>query len=134
MCLRFCKCIGTAIISALLGVAVGILFFFSLITALTPAVIIALIFSVVSLLLLTITETSAVRKARECVCKFGKCILIGAIITIILGTVASVLTLIAGSVGFAVLIGLGASAFFFTLFSVAELIGCMIECKYECED
>ena len=136
MCLRFCKCIGIAIISTLIGIAIGIAFFNGLLTGITAAIIIALIFAALSLLLLTIIGTSGIRKVRECVCKIGNCALLGAITTIILGTIALALTLVTASVGFAILIGLGGAAFFFTLFSIAELISCIFECKYdyECND
>ena len=89
MCLRFCKCIGIAIISTLIGIAIGIAFFNGLLTGITAAIIIALIFAALSLLLLTIIGTSGIRKVRECVCKIGNCALLGAITTIIVSNVVS---------------------------------------------
>ncbi|MCI9063088.1 MAG: hypothetical protein HFJ17_00535 [Clostridia bacterium] len=132
MCFRFCKCVISATISILIGVAVGILFFNALIPGISTAVIISLILSALALLLLTIIGASG--RENECVCRIGKCTLIGAISTLILGTIASVLTLVTASIGFAILIGLLGAAFFFTIFSIAELVGCVIECKcnYNC--
>lgn len=129
MCLKSCKCIISATVSILIGVAVGILFFVGILTGIATAIIIALIFAALSLLILTIIGSS--KKENKCVCKIGKCALIGAILTLILGLIASVLTIATGSIGFAILIGLLGAAFFFTVFTIAEIIGCILECDYE---
>ena len=129
MCLKSCKCIISATISILIGVAVGILFFVGILTGIVTAIIIALIFAALALLILAIIGAS--KKEERCICKIGKCALIGAILTLVLGLIASVLTLVTGSIGFAILIGLLGAAFFFTLFTVAEFIGCILECDFD---
>ena len=129
MCLKSCKCIISATVSILIGVVVGILFFIGTLTGIATAIIIALIFAALALLILTIIGAS--KKENKCVCKIGKCALIGAILTLILGLIASVLTIATGSIGFAILIGLLGAAFFFTVFTIAEIIGCILECDYE---
>jgi len=129
MCLKSCNCLISATVSILIGVVVGILFFNAILTGIATAIIIALIFAALALLILTIIGAS--KKENKCVCKVGKCALIGAILTIILGLIASVLTIATGSIGFAILIGLLGAAFFFTVFTIAEIIGCILECDYE---
>ena len=130
MCFKGCNCVISATASILIGAVIGILFFSALIPAITTAVIIALIFAALTLLLLTIIGVS--REEKECVCKVGKCVLLGASLTLVLGLISSVLTLATGAIGYAILVGLLGAAFFFTLFGVIELIGCLLKCKYDC--
>ena len=113
----------------LIGVAVGILFFVGILTGIATAIIISLIFAALALLLVVIIGSS--KKENKCVCKIGKCALIGAILTLILGLIASVLTIATANIGFSILIGLLGAAFFFTVFTIAEIIGCILECDFE---
>ena len=130
MCFKGCNCIISATVSILIGVVVGILFYNALLPAITTAVIITLIFAALAFLLLTIIGVS--EKGDECVCKVGKCVLLGASLTLVLGLIASILTLATAVIGYAILVGLLGAAFFFTLFGVIELIGCILKCKYNC--
>lgn len=133
MCLKINKCFSTAIVSVLIGIAIGILFFNGILTGIEAGIIIALIFAGLSLLMLTIIGTSDRRKIKECTYDIGICAVIGAILTIIVGIIANTITVIIGSVGFAILIGVGGAAFFFTLFVIAQLIGCLLECNEDCK-
>ena len=130
MCFKGCNCIISATASILIGAVVGILFYSALIPAITTAVIITLIFAALAFLLLTLIGISG--KDNECLCKVGKCVLLGTSLTLVLGLIASVLTLATGAIGYAILVGLLGAAFFFTLFGVIELIGCLLKCKYNC--
>ena len=126
MCKKTCECLFLAILSILLGVGIGVLYFNAFLTGIAAAISVAILLAFVALIVLAILAKSG--KDKECVCKVGKCVLGGSIVTIILGVVASAITLATASIIFAILIGLGGAAFFFTLFTLIALIDCAIEC------
>lgn len=132
MCNKQCNnCLAAIIIGAIAGVIIGLLFFFALIPGIITAIIVGLIFAAISLILITVIAAFAEKNAEKCVCKDGKCIVIGSIGTIVLGIVALAITLTTGSVGVAILIGLLGAFLVGTIISLLFLGLCLAKsnCK-----
>ncbi len=126
MCNRDCDCVLGVIISLFLGVIIGVLFYFSLIPTITPALWIA--FGLAALALVLIVGISLFGTPK-CVCRNGKCLLAGIIGTLITTTISLAVTLTATSVIYAIIVGL--TGFFFSLLiiSFASLINCLVEAQ-----
>lgn len=143
-----CKCsngifgynVVAVIISILIGIVVGILFSLALIPETLIFIIVALVFSVVSLAILLgslgVANVTRERNAfSKCVCTTGKCILVGSIGTLLASTIA--LTIGIGTATIASIIFVGLTAFFFiwTIISVFYMVWCAIKrtCNRCCE-
>ena len=129
MCFNAYRCVASAIISILLGVVIGIVFFNALLPGIIAAIIIALAFTALTLILLAIIGVFTKGNEKKCVCKVGKCALVGSIITLILATTAIIITLDTAVLATAIFIGILGATFLFTVFSVAEVIACILKCK-----
>lgn len=130
------NCLAAIIIGVIAGVIIGLLFFFALIPGIITAIIVALIFAAISLILITIIAAFVEKDKEKCVCKDGKCIVIGSLGTIVLGIIALAITLTTGSVGVAILIGLLGAFLVETLISVLFLGLCLVKanCKKRLEE
>ena len=131
-CYNGINVILAVIISTIVGVAVGILFSFGLIPVTLNLIRIALIISVIAIGILLSTILSA-NWARECkvirgICWAGKMLLIGAIGTLLSGTIVAVIGLTEVPVLSAVFVGLTAFFFIWTILYIIFLIKCLI-CK-----
>lgn len=129
-----CECFIPAIIGIILGIVVGYLVFNFVIPGLVIAIWIALGISIVSLLLVFLTAIQAQGREEWCVCKYGGCIVIGAIFTIIATIIALSITIVTGILATAILIGLGTLFLVFTIFSVAEFLLCLVKTNCKCRD
>lgn len=134
MCCRKDTCLTAGILGAIFGVVIGLLFFFAVITTLTTAIWIAFGFAAVSLILLTLIAAFGRPNINKCICRFGRCILLGGIATIILSLIALTVTLATGSVALAILVGLGAFAFAFTVISFIFWVWCLINANCKCDN
>ncbi len=131
-CYNGINVILAVIISTIVGVAVGILFSFGLIPVTLNLIRIALIISVIAIgiLLSTILSANFSRECKviRCICWAGKMLLIGAIGTLLSGTIVAVIGLTEVPVLSAVFVGLTAFFFIWTILYIIFLIKCLI-CK-----
>lgn len=136
------RCLILSVISALIGIIVGVLIFVGIIaTALLQIPLIFVVaFAGLALILLFLASVFAdKREAKECVCENGICLTIGTIGTLITSIIALTLlaTLAAGSIGTAILLGLVTFFFILTLLNFIGLILCLIKSilrKEKCEE
>lgn len=130
------NCLASIIIGVIAGVIIGLLFFFALIPEIVTAIIVALIFASIALVLITIISAITEKGAEKCVCKEGRCIVIGSLGTIALGIIALAITLTTGSVGIAILVGLLGAFLVGTLTSVLFFELCLVKtnCKKRLEE
>ena len=134
-----------AVIAAILGIIIGILFFNGTIAAIiigTP-IIFATIFAGVSLLLLFVGALVAVkREIRACICKYGNPLIVGTVGTLVTGFIAltAIELLAAGSFASALLLAFLAFFFIFAFIIFVLLVICLVNnycyrkddcCKFE---
>lgn len=133
MCGKECNCIFAIIVGLILGVVVGILFFLGSIASIVNAIIVSAIISLVVLVLTTLIAIFSDNMETKCLCKNGKCALIGSIATLVLTIIALAVTLATGALASAILVGLGAFFVILTVISFVELIFCIIDKKCNCK-
>lgn len=125
----FCKIIG--ITAALIfGIAVGLLYFFGVFTAIAIPLTTILAFGFVGIA--GVTAISLFAKGREitgCLCRLKGTLLSGAIGTFILSLAALAVSLTTGSVLSAVVIGVVG---FFLALLIAGLV-CLVSCAANCD-
>lgn len=133
---RNCGCVA-AIIGIILGIIVGVLFFLGTITAeaiVTPIIIALAIAAAVLLLmiiLLGIVEFREGYTTPVCLCRNAAGLVITSVLTIIAAIASFAVTLAAGSVAIALLIAIGAGAFFAMLILLVCWLICITQrnCK-----
>lgn len=128
-------CVLPIVVAIILGVVIGALFFTGTIVAGIVAVpiAIALIFAIITIILLFNTVAFGIRKeTRECICDYGRCLAIGAFVTLVAGVLAItfVTLLAAGSIISALLIGVLAFGLILNFLSFVGFIVCLI--RYNC--
>ena len=133
-CNKNCDCVSAVILGAIAGVIIGLLFFFAVIATLATAVWISFGIAAVSLIVLTAVAAFGKPNVSKCICKFGSCLLIGSIGTILTVLIGSVVTLATGSVIAAIWIGIGAFFSAITVFSFVSFILCLIDSNCRCKD
>ena len=121
-------CCLAIIIAIVLSFVVGILFFVDLIPAIFLLLGTGLIFAVGIILTLVAVAAFGKDNISCCVCKFGICLLIGAIGTIITSIIALLIDVFAGSIIIAILIGIFVFFFVLMIISFIKFILCLI-CK-----
>lgn len=129
-----CGCLIPAIISIILGIIVGFISFTVAIPGLIIAIWIAFGISIGALILVFLTAIQAQRREEWCVCKYGSCITMGAITTIIATIIGLSITILTGVLATAILIGLGTLFLAFTIFSVFEFMMCLVKTNCKCRD
>lgn len=132
MCNKVCNCLIAAIISAILGIIVGFISFGTAIPGIVTVTWVALGLAIGALVLTFTAGLNSYGKEERCICKYGKCIAIGAIGTIIAAIIALAITITTGVVLISILLGLGVFFLALTIFSVLEFILCIVEsnCKF----
>lgn len=124
-------CVLPFVIAVILGIIIGVLFFFGIIAAgiIAIPVSIALIFAAITLILLFVTEAFGMKKeTKECICDFGRCLAIGTFVTLVTGflSLTFVGALAVGSVLSAILIGVFGFAIILNFLSFVGLLACLI--------
>ncbi len=133
-----CGCIA-AFLGAIFGIIIGVLFFLGTITAtaiVTPIIIalsIAAFVLALLIILLSIAEFRGRERAPVCLCRNAIGLVITSVLTILAAIATFAITLAAGSVGIAILIGIGAGAFFATLVQLVCWLICIVEENCDCD-
>ncbi len=135
------RCIVPLLISTILGILIGALFYTGTLAVsiiMTP-IIFATVFAAVTLILLFVGATFATKKeSKECICKYGGCIIFGGIGSLVADFLALTFfsSLASGNVLFAFLIGFAGLFFVFNLVSFVEILVCLVKgnCDKDYED
>lgn len=131
MCRNNNVCILPVVISVILGIVIGALVFGGTIATgiLAVPIIIALIFSAITLILLFVATAFSTRKeTKECLCEYGGCLALGAFVTLVFGFLAItfIASLVAASIVSALLIGFLGFGIILNLSSFVGLLVCLI--------
>lgn len=133
-----CGCIA-AFLGAIFGIIIGVLFFLGTITAtaiVTPIIIalsIALFVLLLMIILLSITEFRGRERAPVCLCNNAIGLVITSVLTILAAIATFAIELVAGSVGIAILIGIGAAAFLAMLILLVCWLICIVQKNCDCD-
>lgn len=131
MCFKNATCILSLFLSILLGVGAGVALFFGALPVIVGLPL--LVFLTGASALVGFSFLLGMNRRSVCICRYGRCILIGSFFSIILSAISRVLTIISANIGFAILIGLLVAAFFFTVFTFFAFLFCLIkENCYSC--
>ena len=125
-----CGCLIAVIISIIVAAIVANLLAGLTVAGITTGVIVALIFAGLSLLYLAIVSY---HRNSKCICQTGKCLVLGAIGTILSGIIALSITLVLTAASTIFILALVVFFFVLTLISVAILFLCLTECDKMCE-
>lgn len=130
MCFKNCACTVILLISVLVGVLAGIAFFNGLLPLFTALPILVFVFALVASIF---TFLFGILRNTKCICRFGGCILVGSGLSILLSSIASILTLATESIGIAILVGLLVAAFLLSLLSFFTFLACLLRelCRYQ---
>ena len=131
MCKNNNVCILPVVIAVILGVVIGALFFTGTIATEIIAVplLIGIIFAIITLILLYNTAAFGNKKeAKECICEFGRCLLLGGLVALTSSFLALTFldTLVAGAVFSALLIGIFGFGIILNFLSFVGLLVCLI--------
>lgn len=129
-----CGCFIPAIVSIILAIIVGIISFSEIIPELFLVILVALGIGIGSVFVVLYVVTQTQGREERCICKYGDCVSIGAIGTIITAIIGLTVTIVTGSIAISVLIGLGTLFLSFTIFSVLELLLCLTKTSCKCRD
>lgn len=126
-----CGILG-AVISIIVGIAVGILFALGLIPFITVFIAIAIIFSVISLGILLVSliganVTKSYNAFDKCICSTGKNVLLAAIGTLLVTTVALVTGVVAVSILSIILVSISTFLFVWLVILITKLLWCVID-------
>lgn len=138
-------CILPLVVSIILGIVIGALFFAGVIAVGVIAVplVIGIIFAAITLILLYVTATFGIKKeTKECVCEYGRCLALGGFVTLVSSFLALTFldSLVVGGIVSAILIGLFGFALILNFISFVGLLVCLVtnncnrknmHCKYE---
>ena len=125
MCFKNTTCILSLFLSILLGVGAGVALFFGALPVIVGLPL--LVFLTAASALVGFSFLLGMNRHSVCICRYGRCILIGSFFSIILSAISRVLTIVVANVGFAVLIALLVAAFFFTIFTCFAFLFCLIK-------
>lgn len=125
-----CGCLIAVIISIIISAIVASFIPGLTVAGVTTGVIVALIFAAVSLLYLAILSLD---RNDKCVCENGKCLVLGALGTILTGIIALTITLTLTATLTIVLLALVTFFFVLNLISTAILFFCLTNCKKMCD-
>lgn len=125
MCFKNIPCILSLLISILLGIIAGIAFFFCLLPGITTLPL--FVFLTGTSTLVSFSILFGIIRHLKCVCRYGRCILIGSVLSIILSAIACILRIVAFNIGFAILVALFVAAFFFTIFTFYAFLSCLLK-------
>jgi len=133
-----CGCPIVIAIAIILGIVIGILFFNGLIALGTIALPAIGAFGALAMTVMALIAGIGKPETAKCVCKYGTCIVIGSVVSILLAIVALVVTLLAGSIAAAILVGAIGAAFIVTLVGMVLFLLCLVRsncrCRIECRD
>ena len=139
-------CVLPLVVAIILGIVIGALFFTGTIAVGIIAVplVIGLVFAAITLILLYVTAAFGMKKEiKECVCDYGRCLLLGGFVTLVAGFIALIFiaSLAAASILSALLIGVFGFAFILNFLSFVGLLVCLVRsncyrimnscCKFE---
>lgn len=126
-----CSCIGL-IISTVFAAAVGVLFFFHLIPNIVTAVWISFGLGVMSLIALSVGLILALAfpcgALYRCLCRHGRCLLVGSMGTIVCALAALAIVLLAHRILTAILVALGAFFTAMMLIALFSVLLCLLCC------
>lgn len=130
-----CGCLIPAVIGIILGIIVGYFVFNFVIPGLLIAIWIALGISILAIALVFFIAIQAQGREQWCVCKYGSCIIYGAIATLFLSIIElAILILLPGILAIAILVGLSTVFLVFTIFSVYQFLMCLVKANCKCKD
>ncbi len=123
--------IWVVIASIILGVAVGTLFYLGLIPITLNFIRIAFGMSIVGMAILLGTIIVGIfgrecNPFKRCICKYGKCLLIGIIGTFLATTISTIIGVTVVSIAATIFVGLSALFFILMLVQIIALITCLI--------
>ncbi len=138
-------CILPLVVSIILGIVIGALFFAGVIEVGVIAVplVIGIIFATITLVLLYVTATFGIKKEiKECVCEYGRCLVLGEFVTLVSAFLALTFldSLVVGGIVSAILIGIFGFALILNFISFVGLLVCLVTnncyrknmyCKFE---
>lgn len=127
-----CNCIIRAIIGIIIGIIIGVLFYFAFIPSIIIAIWIAFGISIFSLILLALVSVFGKEKTEKCICKNGECFAISIVGTIAASVAAIGVTLVAGVISRAILIGLWGFLFAFLLINLLTFLICLTKSNCRC--
>lgn len=126
-------CILNLLISILLGVLTGVAFFFCLLPGIAKLPL--FVFLTGTFILVGFSFLLGLSRHSKCVCHYGRCVLIGSVLSIILSAIACILRIVAFNICFAILVALFVTAFFFTIFTFYAFLSCLLkENCYSCRE
>ena len=129
------RCVVPLLISIIFGILIGALFYTGTLATsiiITP-IIFATVFATVTLILLFIGTIFATKKdSKECVCKYGGCIIFGGIGSLATDFLALTFfsSFASGNVLFAFLIGFAGLFFIFNFVSFIEILISLVQSNY----
>ena len=131
MCKNNNECILPAAIAVILGIAIGALFFTGIIeTGIIAFPLIAgMVFAIITLILLYFAAAFENKKeTKECICKFGRCLAVGGLVTLVSSFLALTFldVLVAGTIVSAFLIGIFGFGLMLNFLSFAYILICLI--------
>jgi len=136
MCRDYNVCILPLIVSIILGVVIGALFFTGVIAVgiLGIPIIVGIIFAIISLILLFVVAAFGIKKeTKDCVCEYGSCLALGGLITLVSGflVLTFIASLVAGAIISALLVGIFGFALILDFLSFVGILICLIRknCK-----
>ena len=123
----FCGCLASLTLGIIGGIIIGITFFFLGATLSLPLILwtaFGLTLFSLAVLIFIASNNEYYKKTDRCICKFGNCILIGVIGSLIFELILAVATL--GVIATAVLLGIGAIFFITAIISLLRLVFCLV--------
>lgn len=138
-------CILPVVVSIILGIVIGALFFAGTIAVgiIIVPLIIGIVLAVINLILLYVTAAfGSKRETKECVCNYGGCLTLGAFVTLVSAFLALTFesSLVAGGIVSAILIGIFGFGLVLNFLSFVGLLVCLVRnncyrknmhCKFE---
>lgn len=122
-----CGCACSLTLGIIGGIIIGVVYFFLAATLSLPVILwtaFGLTLFALAALIFLLNNEDTERKIDRCICKFGNCILIGVIGTLIFELILAVIT--AGVVVTSILIGIAGAFFVIALVSLIRLIFCLV--------
>lgn len=138
-------CILPVVVSIIIGIVIGALFFAGVIDTEIIAVplVIGIIFAAITLVLLYVTAAFGIKKeTKECICDYGRCLSLGGFVTLVSAFLALTFeaSLVVGGIVSAILIGIFGFALILNFLSFIDILICLVRnncyrknmyCKYE---
>lgn len=118
----FCNCLYSIALGVIIAFIFSILYFFGVFSQFIIVLAFALIFALLSLLIVTILGVSDNGYTRLVLCRNIICLLISIVFNILFGILTIALPIVPGNILFAILIGIAIFFFIFNLFSIIFLL------------